>query len=54
MKYLGAKGNEKNTSYQVYGSVRVNNYTLFEKTKEGKEGYFQLVVWHWLLLFTTF
>ena len=24
MKYLGAKGNEKNTSYQVYGSVRVN------------------------------
>ena len=23
MKYLGAKGDEKNTSYQVYGSVRV-------------------------------
>ena len=23
MKYLGAKGSEKNTSYQVYGSVRV-------------------------------
>jgi len=23
MKYSGAKGDEKNTSYQVYGSVRV-------------------------------
>jgi len=30
MKYLGAKGDEKNASYQVYGSVRVNLHTKLE------------------------
>jgi len=49
MKYLGAKGDEKNTSYQVYGSVRVKKekstlihcyhcYIIkYEKTNQGFE-----------------
>ena len=34
MKYLGAKGKEKNTSYQVYGSVRVKVQETIKKISE--------------------
>jgi len=34
MKYLGAKGDEKNTSYQVYGSVRVKEIQVVTRDAE--------------------